>query len=238
MTDCLFCKIVAKEIPAEIVLETDRTLAFRDINPQAPTHVLVIPKEHYADAAALAAADDGLADEVLRPAHAVAEQEGVAERRLPDRLQHRARRRADGLPRARPRPRRARPDLAARLNRPADIGDDADDALIPATMGGEVHRTDREAIRPLGLPMSELHESRRTAPPSAHPGQGVIPDEHPMVSLLGSRDELLRVIEGAFGADIHVRGNEITVTGSPDESGAVVRLFEELVELAAQRGPS
>ena len=49
MTDCLFCKIVAKEIPAEVVLETDRTLAFRDINPQAPTHVLVIPKEHHAD---------------------------------------------------------------------------------------------------------------------------------------------------------------------------------------------
>ncbi|ETK35906.1 phosphate starvation protein PhoH [Microbispora sp. ATCC PTA-5024] len=52
-----------------------------------------------------------------------------------------------------------------------------------------------------------------------------------MVSLLGSRDELLRVIENAFDADIHVRGNEITITGSPEESGVVVRLFEELVEL-------
>jgi len=52
-----------------------------------------------------------------------------------------------------------------------------------------------------------------------------------MVGLLGSRDEILRVIEKAFRADIHVRGNEITVTGSPEESGAVVRLFEELVEL-------
>jgi phosphate starvation-inducible PhoH-like protein len=59
----------------------------------------------------------------------------------------------------------------------------------------------------------------------------VIPDDHSMVSLLGSRDELLRVIEGAFRADIHVRGNEITVTGSPEESSAVVRLFEELAEL-------
>ena len=68
MTDCLFCKIVAKEIPAEIVLENDRALAFRDINPQAPTHVLVIPKEHHADAAALAQADDGLADDVLKTA--------------------------------------------------------------------------------------------------------------------------------------------------------------------------
>lgn len=57
-----------------------------------------------------------------------------------------------------------------------------------------------------------------------------------MVSLLGSRDELLRVIEGAFRADIHVRGNEITVTGSPDESGTVVRLFEELVEVLRSGG--
>ncbi|MFI6794841.1 histidine triad nucleotide-binding protein [Streptosporangium canum] len=76
--DCLFCKIVAGEIPAKIVHETDRTLAFRDVNPQAPTHVLVVPKEHYPDAAALAAADHGLADDVIKAAHAVAEQEGVA----------------------------------------------------------------------------------------------------------------------------------------------------------------
>ncbi|MFI6294374.1 histidine triad nucleotide-binding protein [Nonomuraea sp. NPDC050790] len=79
MTDCLFCKIVAKEIPADVVHESDRTLAFRDINPQAPTHVLVIPKEHHPNAAALAVADDGLADDVLKAAHAVAVQEGVAE---------------------------------------------------------------------------------------------------------------------------------------------------------------
>ena len=46
MTDCLFCRIVRKEIPAQIVAETDDCLAFRDISPQAPTHVLVIPKEH------------------------------------------------------------------------------------------------------------------------------------------------------------------------------------------------
>ncbi|WP_026214054.1 PhoH family protein [Nonomuraea coxensis] len=84
--------------------------------------------------------------------------------------------------------------------------------------------------------MSELHESRRTAPPSRTQAKVLIPDEYPMVSLLGSRDELLRVIEGAFRADIHVRGNEITVTGSPDESGAVVRLFEELVEVLRSGG--
>ncbi|MEV0149222.1 MULTISPECIES: PhoH family protein [unclassified Nonomuraea] len=84
--------------------------------------------------------------------------------------------------------------------------------------------------------MSELHESRRTAPPMRTQAKVLIPDEYPMVSLLGSRDELLRVIEGAFRADIHVRGNEITVTGSPDESGAVVRLFEELVEVLRSGG--
>ncbi|MDF5754118.1 histidine triad nucleotide-binding protein [Spongiactinospora sp. TRM90649] len=78
-TDCLFCKIVAKEIPAEIVHETARTLAFRDINPQAPTHVLVISKGHYADAGAVADADDGLADEILKAARSIAVQEGVAE---------------------------------------------------------------------------------------------------------------------------------------------------------------
>ena len=59
----------------------------------------------------------------------------------------------------------------------------------------------------------------------------MIPDEYPMVSLLGSGDELLHVIEQAFGADIHVRGNEITVTGEPPENTLVTALFEELIAL-------
>jgi histidine triad (HIT) family protein len=46
--DCLFCRIVRKEIPAKLVLENERCIAFRDINPQAPTHVLVVPKQHVA----------------------------------------------------------------------------------------------------------------------------------------------------------------------------------------------
>ena len=66
MAECLFCAIVAGEIPATEVLETDRILAFRDINPQAPTHILVIPKVHYPDVAALAAADVALLGEVIR----------------------------------------------------------------------------------------------------------------------------------------------------------------------------
>ncbi len=78
MADCLFCGIVSGDVPAQRVAETARALAFRDINPQAPTHVLVIPKDHYRDLAALAAADDGLLDEVTTLAHKVAEDEGVS----------------------------------------------------------------------------------------------------------------------------------------------------------------
>jgi histidine triad (HIT) family protein len=74
----LFCAIVAGEIPATPVGETDRVLAFRDINAQAPTHVLVIPKEHFPDVAALAAADGGLLAEVIKEAHQVAVAEGVS----------------------------------------------------------------------------------------------------------------------------------------------------------------
>lgn len=76
---CLFCKIVSGEVPATVVRDERRTLAFRDINPQAPTHVLVIPKAHFPDAAALATVDDGLLDEVIRTAHQVAVDEGVAD---------------------------------------------------------------------------------------------------------------------------------------------------------------
>ena len=78
MADCLFCKIVTGDIPAERVAESARTIAFRDINPQAPTHVLVIPRDHYPDLAALAAADGSLLAEVAALAHHVAESEGVA----------------------------------------------------------------------------------------------------------------------------------------------------------------
>jgi histidine triad (HIT) family protein len=78
VADCLFCKIVARDIPADLVAESSRTLAFRDINPQAPTHVLIIPKEHHPDLAALAGAGDGLLAEVAAQAHRVAEAEGIA----------------------------------------------------------------------------------------------------------------------------------------------------------------
>ena len=77
MSDCLFCRIVAGEVPAEVVHSTERTLAFRDIGPQAPTHVLVVPREHHADAAACADADPSLLAEVMTTAVAVARSEGL-----------------------------------------------------------------------------------------------------------------------------------------------------------------
>ena len=77
MSDCLFCRIVAGDVPATLVAETDRTIAFRDISPQAPTHVLVVPREHHADLAACAGADPALLADVLSAAVAVAQQEGL-----------------------------------------------------------------------------------------------------------------------------------------------------------------
>ena len=74
---CLFCAIVAGEIPAQVVLSTPRVLAFRDVNPQAPTHVLVIPTLHVANAAELAESDPSYAGEVLAAAAQVARLEGL-----------------------------------------------------------------------------------------------------------------------------------------------------------------
>jgi histidine triad (HIT) family protein len=77
VTDCLFCRIAAGEIPADVVYETDATLAFRDVAPKAPVHVLVIPKAHFPDVAALAGAQPGLAGEVLSSAAEVARAAGL-----------------------------------------------------------------------------------------------------------------------------------------------------------------
>jgi histidine triad (HIT) family protein len=79
MVDCLFCRLVAGEIPANVVRETETTLAFRDIAPKAPVHVLVIPKAHHATLSEVAAADPALAALVLTEARAVADSEGVGD---------------------------------------------------------------------------------------------------------------------------------------------------------------
>ncbi|MFC8598945.1 HIT domain-containing protein [Isoptericola sp. NPDC057191] len=71
-TDCLFCKIVAGDVPADVVADSDRVIAFRDIDPKAPVHVLVVPKEHHGDVATLAAADPALLADVVALADRVA----------------------------------------------------------------------------------------------------------------------------------------------------------------------
>lgn len=76
--DCLFCKIVRGEIPAQKVYEDDDVLAFRDINPEAPTHVLLIPKRHLPRVTDATPADTALLGKMLLGANTVAEREGVA----------------------------------------------------------------------------------------------------------------------------------------------------------------
>ena len=79
MTDCLFCKMVAGEIKPDTVYEDENVLAFRDISPQAPMHVLVIPKRHISTLNDLAEDDAQLAGQLTLAAAKVAEQEGVAD---------------------------------------------------------------------------------------------------------------------------------------------------------------
>ena len=80
MSDCLFCKIVAGKIPSDKVLENDHVLAFRDINPQAPVHILVIPKKHYDSVTEFTAADETLAGRLVLAAQQIAIQEKIADR--------------------------------------------------------------------------------------------------------------------------------------------------------------
>ena len=75
MAECLFCSIVAGSIPSDEVLSTEQTYAFRDINPGAPVHVLVVPREHVTDAAAVTREHAGVLAEMLVTAQQVAEQE-------------------------------------------------------------------------------------------------------------------------------------------------------------------
>ena len=77
--DCLFCRIVRGEIPATIVEHNDELIAFRDINPQAPVHVLVIPKRHIATLNDVTPADSALIGRLLQTAATIARHEGVAE---------------------------------------------------------------------------------------------------------------------------------------------------------------
>lgn len=77
MPDCLFCRIINREIPGAIVYEDTQVLAFNDVNPQAPTHVLVVPKRHIASLNDLSPEDDQIVGELLRRAAAIAKTRGI-----------------------------------------------------------------------------------------------------------------------------------------------------------------
>ena len=82
MSDCLFCTIVSGEIPADVVAETETAYAFRDLNPQAPLHVLVVPRTHVANAAELADREPGTVAELVRVARGVVAEAGHDSYRL------------------------------------------------------------------------------------------------------------------------------------------------------------
>ena len=82
VSDCLFCRIVAGYLPADIVAQDEFAVAFRDIDPKAPVHVLVVPREHYGDVAQLASADPGLLAELVALADEVASLEASGQFRL------------------------------------------------------------------------------------------------------------------------------------------------------------
>jgi histidine triad (HIT) family protein len=77
--DCLFCRIIAGEIPADVVYQDNRSIAFRDINPQAPVHVLVIPHEHIESLDEAGQKDEALLGHLLRVAARVANEQGLSE---------------------------------------------------------------------------------------------------------------------------------------------------------------
>ena len=77
--DCLFCKILAGDIPAELVYESETAVAFRDINPQAPTHVLVIPRKHISTINDIADEDHAIVGSLYTAAQEIAAAEGIAE---------------------------------------------------------------------------------------------------------------------------------------------------------------
>lgn len=79
MTDCLFCKIIAGTIPADQVLADDDAIAFRDIHPGAPVHVLVVPRRHFGTLRDAARADPGLVGRLMADAAEIAQREGLSE---------------------------------------------------------------------------------------------------------------------------------------------------------------
>ena len=79
MSDCIFCRIVRGEVPSERVYEDEQVVAFRDVNPQAPVHILVVPREHLVNALALGEPQKELAGHLILVANELARREGIAE---------------------------------------------------------------------------------------------------------------------------------------------------------------
>jgi len=79
MSDCLFCKILDGDIPADIVFESETAIAFRDINPRAPTHVLIIPRKHIATLNDISVEDEAIVGSLYSAARLIAAEEGIAE---------------------------------------------------------------------------------------------------------------------------------------------------------------
>jgi histidine triad (HIT) family protein len=79
MTDCIFCKIIAGEIPSSRLYQDGRVTAFRDINPVAPTHILIVPNQHIASVNVLTEADEQLVGQLFTTARQLAEEEGIQE---------------------------------------------------------------------------------------------------------------------------------------------------------------
>ena len=80
MSDCLFCRIIGKEIPASVIYEDDQLLVFNDINPQAPLHALVIPKRHIPTLNDVSSGDATIVGDMVRRAAAIAREKGYADR--------------------------------------------------------------------------------------------------------------------------------------------------------------
>src|SRR5262249_52962694 len=176
---------------------------------------------HYPDVAALAGAGGGLLDELLSPAPQGAVDEGVDGSGY--RVVFNTRRGGGPTPaHAHAHLLRGRP-LTWPPRRPGK----------PATGRARPPSPTSTQGAPGAFESSELTDTRSELPGSQI--RIVIPDDHSMVGLLGTRDELLHVIEREFRADIHVRGNEITVSGPPAEAALVAKLFDELLELQSKR---
>ncbi len=120
---CLFCRIAAGEIPASKVYEDADVLAFKDINPQAPLHVLIVPKRHIATINDVAESDQALVGQLVRRAAAIAAEGGLRRPRLSDGLQLQRRGGSDGVPHSSAPAGRPEPGVAAGVRKELQIAD-------------------------------------------------------------------------------------------------------------------